>query len=152
MKPKFIIGIGVIFAAVIAVMAFTIAGNSSTEVKVNELVAQRSGATDIGERSFKLTGIVVGDSIVYDPTSLNLEFDMVHSREILHDQAVLAQAERVRVVYRGVRPDTLVNEATAIATGRINPDGKFHVNNSPDALLLQCPTKYENVAKQQAAR
>jgi len=89
---------------------------------------------------------VVGDSIVYDPNSLHLEFDLVHTREELFEK--LPNAERVRVVYRGVKPDTLVNEARAIVTGKLNGDGKFYAGNSPDSLLLQCPTKYENAAKE----
>jgi cytochrome c-type biogenesis protein CcmE len=144
MKPKFVIGIGVIVAAVVAVMAFTIAGNASTEVKVNDLMAQKSAGA-VTDRSFKLTGIVVGDSIVYDPATLNLQFDLVHSREDLHTN--LANAQRVRVTYTGVKPDTLVNEATAIVTGKVGANGLFVTNDSPDALLLQCPTKYEEAAK-----
>jgi cytochrome c-type biogenesis protein CcmE len=147
MKPKFVIGIGLIIGAVIAVMVFTILNNNSQEVKVNDLLAQMSGGA-VPDRSFKVTGIVVGDSIVYDQLTNQLEFDIVHSREELHNN--LATAGRVRVKYRGVRPDTLVNEATAIVTGRIGPDGRFIAADSPDALLLQCPTKYENAAKQAA--
>ena len=145
MKPKFVIGIGVILSAVIAVMVFTIIGNSSQEVKVNDLLAQTSGGA-APDRSFKLTGIVVGDSIVYDQNTLDLQFDLVQSREDVHGN--LANAQRIRVQYRGVRPDTLVHEATAIVTGKVGPEGKFVANNSPDALLLQCPTKYENMAKE----
>jgi cytochrome c-type biogenesis protein CcmE len=152
MKAKFVIGIGVILAAIVAVMVLTIMGNSSTEVKVNDLVARKQSDPEVANRSFKVTGIVVGDSIVYDASTLNLEFDMVNAREVLHDQTALASAPRVRVQYRGVRPDTLVHEATAIATGRIGADGKFRVDDSPDALLLKCPTKYEQQAKDQASR
>ncbi len=146
MKPKFLIGIGLIVAAVIAVMAFTIVGNSSMEVKVNDLKAQEAAGTLMPDRSLKLTGIVVGDSVTYDPNSLKLEFDVVHDRDALISN--LASAQRVRVVYTGVKPDTLVNEAHAIVTGKVGADGKFHAGNSPDALLLQCPTKYDNAAKE----
>ena len=149
MKPKFVIGIGLIIGAVIAVMIFTILNNNSQEVKVNDLVAQTAGGA-VPDRSFKVTGIVVGDSIVYDQISNRLEFDIVHSREDLHGN--LANAARVRVKYHGVRPDTLVNEATAIVTGRVAPDGTFVAADTPDALLLQCPTKYENAAKAASAK
>ena len=142
MKPKFIIGIGIIIVAVIAVMGFAIAGNSSMEVQVNEVVAQRSHGVDLSQRVLKLTGVVVGDSVVYDPSSLHLEFDVVNSREDLI--ANLANTPRLRVVYQGVKPDTLVNEAHAIVTGKMNPDGKFHAGQSQDALMLQCPTKYQS--------
>ena len=148
MKPKFLIGIGLIVLAVVAVMAFSIIGNSSLEVKVNELLAQKNSGVDLSQRSLKLTGVVVGDSVVYDANSLHLEFDVVHSREDLVSN--LPNAQRLRLVYKGVKPDTLVNEAHAIATGKLGPDGKFYVGNSPDALLLQCPTKYENMDKQAA--
>lgn len=146
MKPKFLIGIGLIVVAVVAVMAFSILGNSSLEVQVNELLAQKNSGIDLSQRSLRLTGVVVGDSVVYDSNSLHLEFDVVHSRDDLVNN--LAKAQRLRLVYKGVKPDTLVNEAHAIATGKLGPDGKFYVGNSPDALLLQCPTKYENASKQ----
>lgn len=146
MKPKFLIGIGLIVVAVIAVMVFTIMGNSSTEVQVNDLLTKQRSGELTADRSFKLIGWVVGDSIVYDPNTLHLEFDLVHSREDLVSN--LGAAERVRVVYRGVKPDTLVNEARAIVTGKVNGDGKFYAGNSPDSLLLQCPTKYEDMAKE----
>jgi cytochrome c-type biogenesis protein CcmE len=146
MKPKFLIGIGLIFAAVIAVMAFTILGNSSMEVKVNDLLARQQKGELTAGRSLKLTGVVVGDSVVYDPATLKLEFDIVHDRDQLESN--LANAQRVRVVYAGVKPDTLVNEAHAIVTGKLAGDGKFHAGTSPDALLLQCPTKYEDLDKE----
>jgi cytochrome c-type biogenesis protein CcmE len=143
MKPKFLVGIGLILAAVAAVMVFTIAGNSSMEVQVNDLLAKQRAGEIAADRSLKLTGWVVGDSIAYDPNSLKLEFDVVDTREDLVYN--LANAERVRVVYEGVKPDTLMHEARAIVTGKVNGDGKFHAGNSPDALLLQCPTKYEDM-------
>ena len=142
MKPKFIVGIVIILVAMFAVMGFAIAGNSNLEVKVNDVVAQQAQGADLTQRALKLTGIVVGDSIAYDPARLHLEFDVVNSREDLVNN--LAQAPRIRVVYQGVKPDTLVDEAHAIVTGKLAADGKFHAGQSPDALLLQCPTKYEN--------
>jgi len=150
MKPKFVFGIGLILVAVAAVMVFTIIGNSSMEVQVNDLVARRQAGQIAPDRSLKLIGWVVGDSIVYDPNSLHLEFDVVHSREDLFEN--LANAQRVRVVYRGVKPDTLTNEARAIVTGKVNSDGKFYAGNSPDALLLQCPTKYEDAAREASSK
>lgn len=146
MKPKFLIGIGLIVAAVIAVMTFTIVGNSSMEVQVNDLLARQQKGEITADRSLKLTGWVVGDSIAYDPNTLKLEFDLVNTREdLIHN---LGNAQRMRVVYQGIKPDTLIHEARAIVTGKVNGDGKFHAGNSPDALLLQCPTKYEDMAKE----
>ena len=142
MKPKFIIGIAIVFVAVLAVMGFAIAGNSSMEVKVNEVVAQRTQGVDLSQRVLKLTGVVVGDSIAYDPSTMHLEFDVVNSRQDLTTN--LAKAPRLRVVYQGVKPDTLVNEASAIVTGKMGADGKFHAGDAQDSLMLQCPTKYQS--------
>jgi cytochrome c-type biogenesis protein CcmE len=141
MKPKFIIGIGIIVIAVFAVMGFAIAGNSNMEVQVNDLTTQKAQGVDLSQRALKLTGVVVGDSIAYDSSSMHLEFDVVNSRDDLLNNA--ANAPRIRVVYQGVKPDTLVNEAHAIVTGKLAADGKFHAGQSPDALMLQCPTKYQ---------
>ncbi len=142
MKPKFIIGIGIVIVAVIAVMGFAVAGNSSMEVQVNDVVAQRLQGVDLSQRVLKLTGVVVGDSIVYEPSSLHLEFDVVNSREDLVGSP--AKTPRLRVVYQGVRPDTLVNEAHAIVTGKLSADGKFYAGQAQDSLMLQCPTKYQS--------
>lgn len=146
MKPKFVFGIGLIIVAVAAVMVFTIMGNSSTEVQVNDLLAKQRAGQVAPDRSFKLIGWVVGDSILYDPNTLHLEFDLVHAREDLFVN--VPSEQRIRVVYRGVKPDTLVHEARAIVTGKVNSDGRFYAGNSPDALLLQCPTKYEDAARE----
>ena len=142
MKPKFIIGIGIIIVAVIAIMGFAVAGNSSMEVAVNDVVAQRAQGVDLTQRSLKLTGVVVGDSIQYDAGTLHLEFDVVNSRDDL--MANGAKAPRQRVVYQGVKPDTLVNEAHAIVTGKLSGDGKFYAGQAQDSLMLQCPTKYQS--------
>ncbi|MGQ9815257.1 MAG: cytochrome c maturation protein CcmE [Candidatus Roseilinea sp.] len=142
MKLRFVIGFGVILVAIVAMMAFTIAANSNLEVKVNDLLAEQAKGVELSDRAFKLTGLVVGDSIVYDPATFHLQFDLVNSREDLVGN--LATAPRITVVYQGVKPDTLVHEAHAIVTGKLAADGKFYAGNSPDALLLQCPTKYEN--------
>ena len=143
MKPKFIVGIVIIVIAALAVMAFAINGNSNLEVKVSEVVAQQARGADLSQRALKLTGFVVGDSITYDSSALHLEFDVVDTREDLVNH--LATAPRIRVVFQGVKPDTLVHEAHAIVIGKVASDGKFYAGKSQDALMLQCPTKYESV-------
>ncbi len=141
MKPRFVVGIVIIVIAVFAVMGFAIAGNSNQEVQVNDIVKMKAQGEDLTQRPLKLTGVVVGESITYDPSTLHLEFDVVNSRNDLVNN--LANTPRVRVVYHGIEPDTLVNEAQAIITGHIGADGKFYAGQSPDALMLQCPTKYQ---------
>jgi cytochrome c-type biogenesis protein CcmE len=52
----------------------------------------------------------------------------------------------MNVVYKGVKPDLLKNEAQAIMTGKLEADGSFTATE----LLLKCPTKYEEAVPQQA--
>ena len=59
--------------------------------------------------------------------------------EVLHQAVIDPARERVKVVYVGVKPDLLRNEAQAIMTGQTGDDGVFHA----DELLLKCPTRYE---------
>ena len=145
MKPRVIVGLALIFGALIAIVAFTISGNASLEVKVDELLRQQRSGVDLSQKVFKLTGSVVGDSIRYDPKTLDLQFDIVQDRETLASS--LATAPRVTVLYRGARPDTLAHEANAIITGKVVGNGRFAAGNAPDSLLLQCPTKYETSAE-----
>lgn len=53
---------------------------------------------------------------------------------------------RLKVVYNGVKPDLLKNEAQAIMTGKLGADGVFYAQE----LLLKCPTKYEEALPQQS--
>ena len=49
------------------------------------------------------------------------------------------------MVYNGVKPDLLRDEAQAIMTGKLGADGVFYA----DELLLKCPTKYEDAVPDQ---
>jgi cytochrome c-type biogenesis protein CcmE len=53
--------------------------------------------------------------------------------------------QRMEVVYEGVMPDLLQNEAQAIMTGKLGADGVFVA----DELLLKCPTRYDEAAPEQ---
>lgn len=141
MKPRVIVGLALIVGSLIAIVAFTISGNASLEVKVDELLRQQRSGVDLSQRVFKLTGFVVGDSVRYDPKTLDLKFDIVQDREAL--LALGPSTPRMTVQYRGAKPDTLMQESKAIITGKAGPAGTFVAGSSPDALLLQCPTKYE---------
>jgi len=103
---------------------------------------------------------VIGDSIVYDAKTLTLKFTIAHVpgdnkeieaqgglAEVLHAAVSDPQRQRINVVYKGVRPDLLKNEAQAIMTGEIGEDGVFYASE----LLLKCPTKYEEAVPEQAA-
>jgi cytochrome c-type biogenesis protein CcmE len=124
---------------------------------VDELKADGAAAVD---KSVRLSGAVIGDSIQYDASTLTLTFDVAHvpgdNSEIEAQgglaavlKAAVADPTRthVKVVYVGPRPDLLRNEAQAIMTGHLGADGIFYA----EELLLKCPTKYEEAVPEQAS-
>jgi cytochrome c-type biogenesis protein CcmE len=63
----------------------------------------------------------------------------------LHLAVINPSSTKLRVVYVGVKPDLMRNEAQAIMTGHLAADGVFYA----DELLLKCPTKYEAAVPKQ---
>lgn len=154
-QMKFIIGGLLIVAAVVYLIISSTQANAQYFLTVDELVAKGNSVLD---RDLRISGAVIGDSIEYDPQSLTLTFTVAHvpgdNKEIEAQgglAAVLFEAvndpnrNQLRVVYNGVKPDLLRNEAQAIMTGQIQEDGTFQANE----LLLKCPTKYEEAVPEQ---
>lgn len=91
---------------------------------VDELGA-RSGT----QQAVRVGGDVVPGSINWDNRSRTLSFD------------IYGQSKTLRVRYRGVAPDALKDEATAIVEGKLNSDGTF----AASSVLMKCPHKYQAI-------
>ena len=155
-RMKFIVGGLLIVAAVIYLIISSTQASAQYFLTVDELAAK--GNSVLG-RDLRISGAVIGDSIQYDPQTLNLTFTVAHIpgdnkkieamgglAVVLHDAVVDPQRERLVVVYNGPKPDLLRDEAQAIMTGKLGEDGVFYA----DELLLKCPTKYEEAVPEQA--
>jgi cytochrome c-type biogenesis protein CcmE len=155
-RIKFIIGGLLIIAAIVYLIASSTQASAQYFLTVDELEAK--GADVIG-RDLRVSGAVLGDSIEYDPQTLTLKFTVAHVpgdnkdieaqgglAAVLHEAVSDPGRTRMQVVYSGVKPDLLRNEAQAIMTGQIDQNGVFHA----DELLLKCPTKYEEAVPEQA--
>ena len=145
---KFLIGGLLMLAAVALLIVTSLKGNAQYYLTVDELI---SGKVKQGS-SVRVSGVVLGDTIQYDPRTLNLSFTVANipgdNEEIeargglatvLHEASLDPSVSRLRVVYNGARPDLLTNEAQAIMTGKIGEDGVFYA----EELLLKCPSRYE---------
>jgi cytochrome c-type biogenesis protein CcmE len=120
-RAKIFVGIAII-VAVVAWLVLSNLGSSSTQyLTVKQLEAQ--GATD---RLVRGMGLVVGDSIEWDPEQLVLRFDLSD------------ESGAVQVVYHGARPDMLKDGAQAVVEGKYVGGGVFEATS----LLLKCPSKY----------
>jgi cytochrome c-type biogenesis protein CcmE len=155
-RIKFIVGGLLILAAVVYLIVSSTQASAQYFLTVDELVAKGSS---VQGRDLRISGAVIGDSIQYDPQTLNLTFVIADIpgdnkeierlgglAEVLHQAVIDPDRQRVEVVYNGPKPDLLRNEAQAIITGTVGEDGKFYA----DELLLKCPTKYEEAVPEQA--
>jgi cytochrome c-type biogenesis protein CcmE len=148
-RTKFIIGALLIVAAIVYLIASSTQAAAQYYLTIDELVAKGDA---VAGRDVKISGAVDGKTIEYDAETLTLKFTIANVpadmkeidregglAEVLHKAVNDPTATRLDVVYVGPKPDLLRDEAQAIVTGQMGPDGVFHA----DELLLKCPTRYE---------
>ena len=149
-KRKTIIAVLVITIALIALLIATTRSSTQYFLTVSEL---QSGEADMVGRNVRMSGVVLGDTIVYDPQTLDLTFEVAQipgDHRIIQEMGgmalVLEQAAadpslpHITVHYNGVKPDLLKHEAQAIVSGSLDANGVFQAKE----LLLKCPSKYES--------
>lgn len=154
---KFVIGGVLILGAVVFLIWSSTAATSEYFLTINELTEKGSKMVD---KNLRVSGAVLGDTIKYDSQNLVLTFEVAHVpgdnaeieaqgglATVLHQAVIDPSRQRMKVVYKGVMPDLLRNEAQAIMTGHLGEDGVFYA----DELLLKCPTKYEEAVPDQVA-
>jgi len=155
-RSKFIVGGIMILAAVVYLIVSSTQASAEYFLTIDEVNQDRA---EIVGKSLRISGAVLGDTINYDPETLNLTFDVAHVTgdndeieangglaQVLHDATVDPDRTRLTIVYNGPVPDLLQNEAQAIMTGHLESDGVFYA----DELLLKCPTKYEEAVPEQS--
>ncbi|RMF34719.1 MAG: cytochrome c maturation protein CcmE [Chloroflexi bacterium] len=155
-RAKFYVGGLIILAAVAYLIVSSFGSHAEYFLTVEELLSRRDA---LQGRQVRVSGAVIGDSIVYDAQNLDLEFTIANvpgSNKEIEAAGGLAvvlrravndpQAPRLTVRYHGPRPDLLKHEAQAIVTGTLGEDGIFYA----DELLLKCPTRYEEDLPSQA--
>jgi cytochrome c-type biogenesis protein CcmE len=155
-RVKFYAGGVLIFAAIVYLIFTSTQAGAQYFLTVEELEIRQA---EMMGRDIRISGAVLGDTITYDSDNLELKFTVAHipgdNREItkagglavvLHNASMDPTLPRLDVVYYGVKPDLLQNEAQAIMTGKLGEDGVFVASE----LLLKCPTKYEEALPEQA--
>ena len=153
---KFVIGGAMVLGAVVFLIWTATASNLQFFMTVDELNAKKQEVVD---KKLRVSGAVIGNSVQYDAQSLTLSFEVAHVpadapdietevglAEALHLAVMDPSRARMKVVYVGVKPDLLRNEAQAIMTGHLGADGVFYA----EELLLKCPTRYEEAIPDQA--
>jgi cytochrome c-type biogenesis protein CcmE len=148
-NAKFVVAGLLIAAAVVYLIVSSTGSSAHYFLTVDELRAMGEEAL---ERNITVSGAVLGDTIVYDPSVPRVTFTIVQVpgdpdeveragglATVLHEAVNDPDAPRLEIVYEDVKPDLLQQEAQAILRGRLGEDGRFYA----DELLLKCPTRYE---------
>jgi cytochrome c-type biogenesis protein CcmE len=149
-RIQFLIGGGLLLVAVVYLIMISTASGARYFITIDELL---SNPEYVGQ-PVRLTGAVIGESIVYDPQNLIIDFTIAHipaeTQDLalaLHQAVNNPDAARLTVHIEGeVKPDLLENEAQAILSGELGSDGIFYANE----LLLKCPSRYEDTVPDQA--
>ena len=121
-QRKFLIG-GLIVLATVGYLIYAAArGSTAYYMTIGELAGQGSPA-----QSVRVVGNVIGESILWEPRDLRLQFQITDGSGLLP------------VSYNGARPDMFRDGAEVVVEGKLNPDGTFEART----MLLKCPSKYE---------
>jgi cytochrome c-type biogenesis protein CcmE len=155
-RMKFVIGGLLIVAAIVYLIISSTRASAQYFLTVEELSEK---GESVAGRELRISGAVIGDTIKFDPQTLDLTFTIAHIpgdnkdieaqgglAEVLHQAVIDPSRPKLVVVHNGPMPDLLQNEAQAIVTGHLGDDGVFYA----DELLLKCPTKYEEAVPEQA--
>jgi cytochrome c-type biogenesis protein CcmE len=141
-RYKFLVGGALILIAIIALIATGMSQGARFFITVDEVVNE---SRYLGQPA-RVSGAVLGDTIVYDEDVLTIEFTVVHipegqdvTGETLHNAVNDPNATRMRVRVEGqTKPDLLRHEAQAIMTGAMGADGIFQASE----LQLKCPSRF----------
>jgi cytochrome c-type biogenesis protein CcmE len=153
---RFIIGGIIIALAILSLILSASRTNAQYFLTIQELLEQKERWL---EQTVRISGAVIGESIDVDVEKQKIQFRMANipgDPKVIEDQGGLASAlhqavlagsgPTLEVVYVGMKPDLLTNEAQAIVTGVLGEDGLFYA----DELLLKCPVRYEEALPEQS--
>ena len=145
-----------IVAAAVYLIVSSTGSTAHYFLTVEEL--QAMGYEAVG-RSATVSGVVLGDTIVCEPSVPQVTFAVVQVpgdpeeveragglAAVIEAAVNDAEASRLQVVYRDVRPDLLQHKAQAVLRGYLGQDGRFYA----DEVLLKCPTRYEEDLPEQS--
>lgn len=153
-RAKFIIGGVILLGAVAYLIISNLFSQQQYFITVDALTKNQARYAN---RSVRISGVVLGDSIKYDghilefvianvPDSIQTVNTDGGLADVLHQSAIDPNSARITVILTDQpKPDLLKDEAQAIVTGKLGDDGKFYA----DELLLKCPTRYQQAVPNQ---
>lgn len=120
-RMRLIVGGAIILLVMGWLIYSNIEGSTAYYLTVGELMA--GGPSD---RMVRVSGLVVGQTIDWDPQGMTLRFEIAD------------ESGSLPVLYKGIRPDMLQDGTQAVVEGRYATSGVFEAT----AVVLKCPSKY----------
>jgi cytochrome c-type biogenesis protein CcmE len=139
-KLRFVMGVGLVMAAVAYLITTAIQSTSEYYLTVNEVRARES---ELMGHSLRVAGRVKPGTIRWDPATLTLEFTMMplpKAEDGATVQPVAAGAPVLfNVIARGEpKPDMLADNRDVIVEGRLSTPAQLDASQ----VLTKCPSKY----------
>ncbi len=138
-KPRFLLGGGLIVAALAYLIATAIRNSAEYYLTVSEAQARQA---ELHGQALRVAGRVTPGSVVWDPSSLTLKFTIGSIPGA--DPAPLKPVSAVntaqfRVVCRGQpKPDMFAENRDVIVEGRLDAGNSLIASQ----VLTSCPSKY----------
>lgn len=129
-KGKVILGVGVVFAAILFLMYFGFSSSTAYYQTVEEVLGNSS---QLQNQSLRISGYLVGETIKWESEDVRLSFALASTPE---DRS----GNYLPVVYYGIKPNNFEHGNEAIIEGKLNEDGVLVA----DKLMVKCPSKYED--------
>jgi cytochrome c-type biogenesis protein CcmE len=155
-NAKFIVAGLMVVAAVTFLIVSSTGSTAHYFLTVEELRAMGNEAI---ARPVTISGVVLGDTLVYDPSKPRVLFTIAQvpadPEEVALAGGISAvlwtamndpNVPRLEVIYDDVKPDLLEEGAQAIIRGHLAQDGRFYA----DEILLKCPSRYQEGVADQA--
>ncbi|HUA34887.1 MAG TPA: cytochrome c maturation protein CcmE [Candidatus Binataceae bacterium] len=138
-KPRFIIGVGVIVAAIAYLIITSIRNTSEYYLTVPEVSAR---ATELAGQSLRVAGRVKAGTIGWDPSTLTLKF-AIYPIPGAPGEGVKPVAESEPPTFRVVsagepKPDMFAPDRDVIVEGKLGSDGVINATQ----VMTSCPSKY----------
>jgi cytochrome c-type biogenesis protein CcmE len=125
MKKRYIIGGGIILAAMAYLLYLSFGGAVSYYVKVSEFFDKES---ELSGTNIRVAG-VIATPIDWNPEDVELEFYITEGGDCM------------QVNYQGVKPSGFKEGSNILVEGKYQNDGIFRASQ----LIIKCPSKYESI-------
>ncbi len=143
-KPRFLIGSGLIVAAIAYLIISSIRSTSEYYLTVPEVSAR---ATELRGQSLRIAGRVKPGTIAWDASTLTLKFAIYPIPPVANSAAAndsikpvaIDEAPSFNIVSQGEpKPDMFAPNRDVIVEGKLEPDGTIAATQ----VMTSCPSKY----------